>query len=331
MTETRDPETAPWSQVAQRWIGILGLLVAPTTVITSLCFYFGYVFTRTYFAYFGVDTDAVGFTSSDYVLKSVSVLYGPIVVLLLVWVAVLWAGVYVRRISRSGKPIQLVRRMAWATITVGALGAAGGVVGVAIPRLFPDRFAAVTPLALGLGIILVVGGLWALAASKTTSAPRLYATAERTSLVAAAGLVVLALFWATNIFATAYGRNQAQIKAGKLFSQETNVVLDTVRSLAPPGDLIVESPLPSGDQAHDGNGFRYQCFRALAVHGDNWVLVPARWTPQKGYAVVVTADSANRISLNLLKGIADTQAADWNGNWRCPELAPPERLATLRK
>ena len=46
-----------------------GLFVAPTTLITLLCYFYGYVATRTYFSYFGVDTDAIGFTTTDYVMK----------------------------------------------------------------------------------------------------------------------------------------------------------------------------------------------------------------------------------------------------------------------
>ena len=58
----------------------------------GLCFYFGYVSTRAYLAYFGVDSDAVGFSTGDYMLKSVSVLYPPLVTLLLIWAVALWGG-----------------------------------------------------------------------------------------------------------------------------------------------------------------------------------------------------------------------------------------------
>jgi hypothetical protein len=62
-----------------KWVGVVGLFVAPTTVIASLCYYFGYVSTRKYFAYFGIDTDAVGFTSSDYATRSVRALFVPVI------------------------------------------------------------------------------------------------------------------------------------------------------------------------------------------------------------------------------------------------------------
>jgi hypothetical protein len=66
---------------------------------------------------------------------------------------------------------------------------------------------------------------------------------------------------------------------------------------------------------------RYECFRALAVHNDRWVLVPARWTPDAGFAVIVTADPSHIISLKRINDIADSAAAkNIAGNWECPEV-----------
>ena len=54
---------------------------------------------------------------------------------------------------------------------------------------------------------------------------------------------------------------------------------------------------------------------------------PPNGRPQYGYAVIVTDDSANRISVTRLKGLARTGAANWDasnkdGGWQCPEVAP---------
>ena len=90
-----------------KWIGVLGFFIAPTTVITSLCYFYGYVATRSYFSYFGIDTDAIGFTTGDYVMKSLSALYVPLVMGLLVWVATLWGSEHLRRLVSSGKSPRL--------------------------------------------------------------------------------------------------------------------------------------------------------------------------------------------------------------------------------
>jgi hypothetical protein len=317
-------------QVAGRWLGIVGLFVAPPTVITSLCYYFGLVSTRQNMRYFGIDANAMGFTTSDYVVNSISVLFGPIIVLLLAWAALLWAGEYVLRLAKPGRHTRLMRALGWTAIILGAAGTArglAGVAGVALPQLALIHSATLTPWALGLGTASLLAGSWLLATSRTGARPRPFGAAARVSVLVAGAVIALALFWLTNIYATAYGQTQAETTAGQLWSRETVVVLDTSQRLGAPTNLIAESMLPSDGSGKDAT-FRYQCFRTLIVRGNLWVLVPARWTPEDGYAVIVTADSAHRISLTRLKGIAKKEAANWGaGNWPCPEVAPAKALA----
>jgi hypothetical protein len=327
-TVSDDDGGASTPQVVHRWLGIVGLFVAPTTVITSVCFYFGYVYTRKFYGYFGIDPDALGFAGTDYVSKSVSVLFGPIVILLLGWLALLWAGQYARRLANDSRRTRQIRTGAWAAITIGGLIALRGIVGVVRPQLVTTSNQAVSPLALAVGTVSVLIGCWLLNLLVAGETPRPVAAAERVSLLIACAVIVLALFWLTRVFADAYGENQARITAGKLWSRETGVVLDTSERLDLPADQIVESKLGSGPapaSAAAATGaitYRYKCFRSLVVHGDQWVLVPARWLPQSGYAVIVTDDSSTRISVVRKKGIADTDAANWYGGWQCPEVGP---------
>lgn len=317
-----------------RWVGIIGLFIAPTTIITSVCVYFGLVYTREFYKYFGIDSNAIGFTTADYVTTSISVLYAPILVLLLAWVTLLWAGGYARRLAQDGRRTTLIRRLAWAAIIAGALGVLRGVVGVLRPQLVLIDYPLLTPLALGLGPLLLVSGIWLLTLLLTESIPRPYAPAERASLFVAGAMMLMALFWLTNLFATAYGEREAQQAAAKLWAKETSVILETTEQLEAPPALIKRSALTSTAetpraQSHQTEPvtYRYQCFRPLVVRQDVWVLVPAKWTPQNGYAVIVTDDSSNRISVTRRKDIARTGAVNWkasNGRegWQCPEVAP---------
>lgn len=307
-----------------KWIGIVGLFIAPTTVITSLCYFYGYVATRTYFSYFGIDTDAIGFTTSDYVIKSVPALYVPLVVGLLTWVAMLWAGDYLRRLVRSGRKPRLVRGLAWIAVAVGSVGLARAVVGLTKPDWALIRVDAVTPLALGLGGALLVVGFWMIASARDPDAPRPFAAAERGSLLVAAAAIVAALFWITNIFATLRGLDQAHNVNADLWSRENSVVLDVdARQNLPVllDNQIKVSWARPGDPAAKPTFLRYECFRALAVHNDRWVLVPARWAPDAGFAVIVTSDSSHVISLRRIKDIAASDAAkNTAGTWECPEV-----------
>ena len=120
--------------------------------------------------------------------------------------------------------------------------------------------------------------------------------AERASLVVAAAAIVLSLFQLVAIYATFRGEDDAQNAQGELWFRETAVVLDTPQRLAAPSDLIVETRLWPQDPEAEPTLLRYECFRVLAVRGDQWVLVPAKWTNEWGYAVMIRADSSNRIS-----------------------------------
>jgi hypothetical protein len=308
-----------------KWIGIVGLFIAPTTIITSLCYFYGYIATRTCYSYFGIDTDAIGFTTTDYVMKSLPALYVPLVVGLLTWVAMLWADGYLRRLLRSGRRPRLVRRLAQVAIAVGVIGVARAVVGLTKPDWAPIRVDAVTPLALGLGAALLVVGLWMLAGIRAPDAPRPFAAAERGSFVAAAGAIVVALFWVADIFATFRGHDMATNTNAGLWSRENVVVLDVDAKQDLPlllGNQVNVSWVPLGSDPGEKSAFlRYECFRVLAAHNDRWVLVPARWTPTAGFAVIVTADSSHVLSFKKIEHIADSDAAkNTAGNWECPDV-----------
>lgn len=301
----------------KRWLGVVSIFIAPTTIVTGLCFYFGYATTRAYFAYFGVDSDAVSYATGDYLLKSVSVLYPPLVVLLFGAAAVLCGGEYARRVMKRGLHPRLMQALTSGLIVVGALSTVRGLLGVALPRHVFVGGAALTPIALVIGIGALALGYWIFMGSRPRT-DRSIAPTVQITLGLAAAVVVLAMFWITNIFATAYGANRAEAAAASLWTKESTLTLYTSEPLDAPPKLIAETVV--GQQPT--LSYRYQCLRGLAVHGNRWVLVPARWTPEFGYAVFVDVGATNRLTITRLKGIAGTPAADWNGAWQCPEVAP---------
>ena len=67
---TADEESL--TQRANGWLGLAAIFIAPTTVISGLCYFLGFVSTRHRLQYFGVDSGAVGFTTTDYVVKTVA-------------------------------------------------------------------------------------------------------------------------------------------------------------------------------------------------------------------------------------------------------------------
>src|SRR5262249_35470783 len=81
--ETETPTSALGSE-GRRLIGFIAAVVAPATLITGLAYYFGYRREQAFAGYFGIDPNALGFSNSDYVLRSVDPLFVPVPVVLLV-------------------------------------------------------------------------------------------------------------------------------------------------------------------------------------------------------------------------------------------------------
>ena len=308
-------------QSASTWLGLVGLFVAPTTLITAVCYFFGYAYTLEYFAYFGISSDAIGFTTTDYVIRSINIIMFPVFVLLIGSGLLLIVAAYARSLARAGRRIRLIRVVGWTAVAIGTVGFVRGIVGTVFPRLAPDHSIALTPVALGVGAVLVVFGLRMLAMAAPRSTPRRFAALDKGGIVIAGTMLVLGLMWGTSLFATARAETNAKFMVAELWADEASVVIDTSERMVVPPLLIKESSVLSRDPALRPT-YRYECFRALAVRGDRWVLLPASWTPQFGYVVIVTASDSKSISTERLKGIADTAVADWEGSWRCPEVAP---------
>lgn len=300
-----------------KWLGIVATILAPTTVVTSLCYYFGLVEARKYYGYFGIDANSLGLTSGDYVMRSVSVLYPLIVALLALYWAVLWVRVYAKRAIHRDRHPRSVRYAAWACVALGIALTVRGIVGVTVPRFGIVDFTGLTPGALGIGASLLISGWWVSAQLRSLSAPHLSTPAQRASQLIAVAVVILALFWLTNLFATEYGLHAAKKTAAGLWHRETVVVLDTTDRLYAPPEFVREAKLPTaaGQKFH----YRYECFRALEVRADRIVLVPAKWSPENGYTLTVRFDGSSRITSTRYRGLATADYADYDG-WKCPEI-----------
>lgn len=322
------PPTPTRPPTVDKWIGVVAGVVAPTTLITGLCYYFGVISKNAYFAYFSLDDDAFGFSTAEYVRDSVTVLYPVLVVLLAATCAGLWILQYGRRTLRRGRQSA---RAGWAGITAGAALIAMAVWGVVAPAIpLPSGIAvpvpktAMIPVALGIGAVMLAAGTEVLVALRPRGTPRLTTTAERLTWLLTAAALVLALFWLTNIYANDQGRIRAAKTAQHLWYRQSTVVLDTTDPLFAPSNLVHETEL--NPQPGQRFRYRYECLRALVVRPDRWVLVPARWTERYGYALIVPidpTDASARIIVTRRSDLPGTPAMDKNGDWPCPEVAPP--------
>ena len=296
MTQPRRSGRTP-----EQWVGLIASVVAPTTLITALLYYFGYVSTLATYAYFGVDVDALGYSSADFVLRSAAALFVPLLVLVLLAIGGYVGHRLIRRMLarwQVSRPTAL-RRLGWGLIVAGLLVFGRGVAGVVDVELARREPAAFTPTCLAVGVILVGYGCWMLRFGPRNGRTRIRLTRfNRSERVVAALLslvVVFTLFWVTNTVAAAYGRGTAQ-RIAENPQTRPGVVLDTTERLYIPVGSASEVRLP--DDTDQTFRYRYTGLRLLVVGETGWLLLSENWNRQSGFVLVVPADGTSRVRVS---------------------------------
>ncbi|SDJ10526.1 hypothetical protein SAMN05444157_1761 [Frankineae bacterium MT45] len=293
-----DDADAVSSAAIERGIQLVAGIIAPTTLLTALLYYFGFVATDSFYEYFGVDAATVQFSTQNYLLRSVGALYVPIGTILLLALLSVWVHPWLSsRLERDGST-RWARRAIRIALAAGALAVFYGVLSVSLPDDIPQS-ALGTPLILAFGIALLsyMGYVLGLGRRRT----RAGATSRRVRMtrrdVATIGLVLALLvvtgFWAANSYAEAYGRGQA-IDLGNHLDRRPAVVLDTHEELflRMPGVTETSLPKSSPDQKFL---FRYRGLRLLAQSGDRMFFVSNEWSPDTGQTLMLREDGTIRL------------------------------------
>ena len=285
----------------ERGLQVVTAIVAPTTLLTALLFYFGWIRTNALFQYFGVDATLLGFSTQDYLLRSSEALYVPLGTLLVVGLAAVWLHSVAAGWLASDRRLELLRGIAVALAVAGLALFARGVAGVALPWLSRSDFL-VTPICLGLGATLGAYGRWlwlrrreVLGDGRDAIRPGWAGTA---SLVLVVLLVVVALFWATTNYARAYGRGRAA-EFARVLAVRPGVVVYSADRLFLQGPGVVETTLPA--ERHTSYRYRYSGLRLLTESRGRLFLLPAGWTRTDGSAIVLT--SSDKLRMEFIRGL----------------------------
>jgi hypothetical protein len=282
-------------------------IIAPTTMITALLFYFGYIGTKSRFAYFGVYLDMTDLSNQQLLLYGLEVIYVPaalgftaVLVAVAIHAGVIWL-LDVRKSDTAALVIGL------GAILLGILLIGRALVGILVPQVADHEYPATTQLALTLGPAMTAYGIWICVrrARRATADDRgasafvtwydgaMMKGLRRSGQIGAAGLIVAGLFWTVHAFAWAYGPGLAYEDAVEL-PKRPEVVLDTTERLSDVPPLITESTLPATKEA--AFRYRYRGLRLLLASGGRLFLVPRNWTVQ-GRTLVVPYNSDVRIQL----------------------------------
>jgi hypothetical protein len=225
------------------WLSLATQIAAPITLVGTLLFYFGYVYSKAQYEYFGLDVDTIGLTPRDFVMRSPQ----PLLVPLLVLTVLSAAGIalssrietHVREARQRPGELARVRRLAVRFAIVGAgVLLVGVVLLLAYAWLHAWRYLPIVSA-------LVIGA----GAALTAMALR-YLPYRAAGTIAGLWVVVLAAaLWAVSVTADWSGQARAEYLARHLDDLPA-VILDSRQDL----HLLVQGP-------------------------DAMFLVPAQWSP----------------------------------------------------
>jgi hypothetical protein len=281
------------AEALPRLLKIVGAVVAPTTVLTGLLFYFGRLHVTGFFRYFRVNFTVLELTPNDYLVRSADGLFVPLTQAALVGLAGLWLNRFLAERLPPTSRRRALRILAPAALAVGVV-----LLGVALVELLGGRrlFPA-SPEAGGLcmagGVLLLSYGAHLL----RVAAPRRPGGRAQTgaSVLAEWGcaflLVTIGLFWAVGSYAIGVGTGRAmETQAG--LPAAADAVLYSERSLRLAVAGVTEVRCEDPEAAYR---FRYDGLKLVLQAGNQYLLVPVTWTRENGTAVLLPRGDGVRL------------------------------------
>ena len=247
-------------------------LLPPVALITGVLFYFGWVRVASVARALGQSDSVYGYTTTDYVLRSVGSLFFPLLVLTASALLVLIAHQQVQRALREGNA-------GWAPAVARGLI----VLGVALLcygvlyalRLFEvqNAFMDVTgPLALGMGALLIAYGGWLRSQVKRGPGAVLPTWQRAFAAGMLMSIAALSLFWGVGNYAQVRGVQDARLIEAS-YRTLPAVVVHSAKDLGLEPDAAVH-PSTSGDARYE---YTYTCLRLLDHVDGTWYLLPENW------------------------------------------------------
>ncbi|MFG1623762.1 hypothetical protein [Kribbella sp. NPDC049227] len=274
-------------------------------VLTALAVWFGFQIVSSRVLYFGIDPSVLGFSTADFVLRSVAALLRPMVYLLVGILAVIWLHVGVTWLLRRGEHGGTLRRRRGLQ-TAGALAIVVGSIlvvrgasvyggGVTSDYSFGAQCEDASlghwwrPLVLPTGVVLIIYGSWLLRqlAQGASVIPPAW---HRLMHVVASALVLVGTFWSFSLYAHAAGALESHGFTCHGFDKLAGVAIYSTKPL----DLPAEDGLEALQIGNTASKYRWQYsgLRLLIRSDDRYFLLPKNWRGQ-GDAVIVLADTTD--------------------------------------
>ena len=276
-----------------RLFKVFGGIVAPTSLLTALLFYFGRSRAAGYYRFFHVNSTVLDLTTNDYLFSGVDGLFVPIAVTCLLALVLMWAN----RLLLTRVPPGARRRTLRVLVPVaGLLGVV--LVGLAFADLLTDggvfgANSATGGVLLAIGVILLVYAvrLVRLSPPRTPEPVGRRATTGLAEWAAAFLLVSIGLFWAAQAYAFGVGTGGA-ITLYKALPAVPEAILYSEHSLSLAVPGVTEVRCADPDAAYR---FRYDGLRLVREAGDQYLLLPVTWDRTTGTAVLIPRSGSIRL------------------------------------
>ncbi|NUS44447.1 MAG: hypothetical protein HOQ24_12260 [Mycobacteriaceae bacterium] len=265
---------------------LIGQFVAPASLLAGLLFYWGFFHLRGFCGYYGVNSSVLGFSTTDYVMRSNDGLFVPVAVYGVAILAAVWGwSVLPDRIRRRAWPPGL-----YAAATV--LGVALLANGVTRPfrQTVLNRHIGVAPTCVIVGLLLLWGVVTARRGAARTATPLEWAVVLL--------LIGGSFFNGAAEYSLNAGVSRAGIEMGKLAAKPGLVVYsEKDLSLRQPG--VVDAPCAQQPADQGVYRHRYSGLVLLLSTGDALLVVPRTWTPAAGSAVVLPRTGVGALRLQF--------------------------------
>jgi hypothetical protein len=276
----------------------LSLVITPSTLVIALAYWFGWKLTNARSAYFGIDSSTLGFSTTDYLLRSADAAFVPIAIVLLAVLTAIMLHGSVQRAVTARRGVNAVKRGARGGAIAGAVLTFFGVWAMFKPLPVVTSYL-VPPVILGLGPALTAYSVWVLRHAQAGNSEKPHHAVpawERSGYVIAAMIALLGVFWTSSLYAAALGRGRAEVLAGNLSGQPA-VTVFSVKSLGMDAVGVTVSVISSATSAYR---FRYSGLRLLIHSANKYFLVNSGWSREHGVAIVL--DDTPDIRLEFAPG-----------------------------
>jgi hypothetical protein len=278
---------------------ILGSVVAPSTLLTALMYYFGREEYAGFFWYLGTDVTVFDLTAQDYWNNSVAGFIPPLIVAAGVALLALWAHQLVLGALPTRTRLIVLRTVIPISSIAGLFLVCLAMTDLFVTPMFTASFPEGRGLSLSVGVLLLAYAVQLIRLVIAERQPKqvLRRAPGAMAIVEWAAVFILVsvgLFWAVGSYAINVGVRYAQQIETSLSSRPDVVTYSEKR-------LILQGPGVREVDCHDPDAayrFRYDGLKLMLQAGNQYFLLPAGWTRTNGTAIVIPRGDKIRLQFS---------------------------------